>query len=90
MTIIIGTAMLENIRKYIDKFIASSNCSKRDAEQLLNHTKSKKPSLQLCRKIKAIMVKILCKVNQFDHHNQLITENIFAQNTYYKTLTSRP
>lgn len=82
--------MLENIRKHINKFIGLSNCSKRDAKQLLNHIKSKKPSLQLYRKIKVIMIKILCKVNQFDHHKKLITENIFTQTTYYKILTSRP
>lgn len=52
--------------------------------------KTKKPSLQLYRKIKAIVVKILCNVNQFDHNTHFITDNIFTQTTYYKTLTSRP
>lgn len=52
--------------------------------------KTKKPLLQLYRNIKAIVVKILCNVNQFDYNTHFITENIFTQTTYYKTLTSRP
>lgn len=59
-------------------------------KQAINEAKAKKPSLQLYRKIKAIMVKILCNVNQFDRNIHFITENIFTQTTYYKTLTSRP
>lgn len=58
--------------------------------ELRKEAKTKKPSLQLYRKIRAIVVKILCNANQFELNIHFITENIFTQTTYYKTLTSRP
>lgn len=77
----IGEIMIKDIRKF---------GYQRDIQRVLLEANRKKPSLQLYKKIKAIVVKILCNVKQFDHNTHLITENIFIQTTYYKTLTSRP
>lgn len=95
MNIIIGTRLAditvirEKIHNAILELSLVHHLTRAD-KQAINESKAKKPSLQLYRKIKAIMVKILCNLKQFDYKTHLITENILIQTTYYKTLTSRP
>lgn len=95
MNIIIGTRLVDItvIREKLHNAIlelSSVHHLCRADKQAINEAKAKKPSLQLYRKIKSIVVKNLCKINQFDDNIHFITENIFTQTTYYKTLSSRP
>ena len=95
MNIIIGsrlvdiTVISEKLHNAILELSSANHLCRAD-KQAINEAKAKKPSLQLYRKIKAIMVKILANLKQFDHNTHSITENILTQNTYYKILTSRP
>jgi hypothetical protein len=95
MNITISKTMLTKINDYLGRFKNASDRYQRLTESLLRAARTAKANNKLelykvIKKIKAIVIKILCNVNLFDHNTHLITENILTQNTYYKTLTSRP
>ncbi|MDD2267566.1 hypothetical protein [Sulfuricurvum sp.] len=91
MEIVISEAILENMLNHLEKYIhAKPYCLSRADKQSINEAKAKKPTLQLHKKIKAIVIKVLANVNQFNPNIHFITENILTQTTYYKTLTARP
>jgi len=81
---------IHSIIEHLKRLEYSSKRYKRDVQRAINEAKTKKPSLQLYNKIKAIIIKVLCSVNLSDHNTHFIIENILTQTTYYKTLTSRP
>ena len=64
-----------------------------DVQKILEQTKSKKPRLsifELIKKVKAIIIKIVCNINSTPQSTHYIDKNILLQTTYYKTLTKRP
>jgi hypothetical protein len=96
MLITISEAMLTKMNDYLDRLKNASDRYQRLTESLCRAARTARANkyklglYKVIKKIKAIVIKILCNVNLFDHNTHLITENILTQNTYYKTLTSRP
>lgn len=65
----------------------------REARDLLLRSKEANriiDKLNIAKQVKALLIKLRTTIAKIDHHGQFITENILTQNTYYKTLTSRP
>ena len=83
-------AITRSINSLIESVSQAPKRYERDLKRLLNEVKSKKPSSQLYKKIKAIIVKIISSIVPFVQNTHFIDTNTLSQTTYYKTLTSRP
>lgn len=89
MNIRIGDALPDIIKSLESIIWQYGNTS--DIQKLHSLAKIKNnTALQFARKIKAIVIKILCKIDYFMQDTHFIDQNILSQNTYHKTLTSRP
>lgn len=65
----------------------------REARDLLLRAKKANrilDKINIAKRGKALLIKLRTTSSKFDHNTHFITENIFTQTTYYKTLTSRP